>query len=93
MITFNGTILAKSSKIIFAYLFGRSWFGYVPSSIYGSIRTIKCVLVVFLWVKTSTHQGAVFVDKMTFYLRFIHKQLTWCIFVHMSGNKQSTTCI
>ena len=57
---FKGIILAKLAKMIFADLFGRWWFGSRPSSIYNSIRTITSVLVLFFWVKTSTHyQGAV----------------------------------
>ena len=42
----RGTILAKSAKVIFVYLFGRWWFVYMPSNIYDSIRAIKRVLVV-----------------------------------------------
>ena len=37
----------------------------MPSSIYDLIRAIKCVSVVFFWVKTSsTHNQSYFVDQI-----------------------------
>ena len=73
---FKGTKLAVSAKIIFAYLFGRWWFGYGFKYLWFNIKE-QCVSVVFFLMKTSSthYQGAGVLTKWSFVYIFIHKQL------------------
>ena len=68
-------------------------FNDLPSRIYDSVRAIKRASVVFFLVnKSSTLPGRCFDEKMVdMYLRFYLQTINIKpLFVHMSGNKQST---